>query len=159
MPITAGSVVRIEFELKVKGGELIESSKKTGFVEYTHGAGQMLAGLEKELAGMSSGEERSGVIPAKDAFGTEESQPTLTLPRGSFPADAKIKEGERFEANGPTGTPMMLRVLKVDGENVTARVIHPLAGKDVEFRVKVLQIKPPVPKKVEELDVEPDSKI
>ncbi len=158
MKVRAGQVVRIDCELKIKGGEVIESSAKTGPVEYTHGAGQMLAGLEKQLDGMAAGDERSGVIPATEAFGTPETQPTMKLPRSSFPPDAKMEVGQRFEAKGPTGTPVTLDIRSIDGDAITARVVHPLAGKDVEFRVKVVSVRPPVPKSkpVEELDVKED---
>jgi len=158
MNVKAGLVVQLDIDLKVKGGEVIESSKKSGLVAYTHGQGQMLPGLEKQLEGMAAGEEKSGVIPAKDAFGTEESQATMKIPRAEFPKDSKIKVGDRFEAKGPTGTPVTLNVIEITDEAVTTRVVHPLAGKDIEFRAKVVSVKPPLPKKaaIEEIDAEPE---
>jgi FKBP-type peptidyl-prolyl cis-trans isomerase SlyD len=160
MKVSAGSGVRIEVELKVKGGDVIESSSKSGPIEYRHGNGQMLMGLEKLLEGLEPGAEKSGVLAPEDAFGTEESQPTMQLPRAEFPKDAKITQGERFEAKGPTGSPMMLRVIEVDEKFVTAKVVHPLAGKEIEFKVKIVSVKPPLPTKpppppIEE--VEPDA--
>ncbi|MBX3191056.1 MAG: FKBP-type peptidyl-prolyl cis-trans isomerase [Labilithrix sp.] len=156
--VSPGQIVRIDVELRVSGGDLIESSKKSGPVEYKQGGGQMIEGLEKRLEGLGVGEEKSGVIPAAEAFGTEESQPTMTIPRGEFPKDAKIDEGARFEAKGPQGTPVTLQVLSVDDEKITARVVHPLAGKDIEFSAKVLSVRPPpppVPKStVEEIELE-----
>jgi len=116
MNVKAGLVVQLDIDLKVKGGEVIESSKKSGLVAYTHGQGQMLPGLEKQLEGMAAGEEKSGVIPAKDAFGTEESQATMKIPRAEFPKDSKIKVGDRFEAKGPTGTPVTLNVIEITDE-------------------------------------------
>jgi len=156
MNVKAGLVVQLDIDLKVKGGEVIESSKKSGLVAYTHGQGQMLPGLEKQLEGMAAGEEKSGVIPAKDAFGTEESQATMKIPRAEFPKDSKIKVGDRFEAKGPTGTPVTLNVIEITDEAVTTRVVHPLAGKDIEFRAKVVSVKPPLPKKAAIEEIEPD---
>jgi FKBP-type peptidyl-prolyl cis-trans isomerase 2 len=158
MNVAEGRFVRIDCELKVSGGEVIESSSKTGPVEYRHGAGQILPALEARLEGMAVGDEKSGVIPAADAFGTEESQPEMTIPRASFPSDAKVEIGARFEAKSPKGTPVTLEVRSVKDDTITARVVHPLAGKDIEFRVKVLSVRPPpppVPKPVhEELELE-----
>lgn len=162
MKVKTGHLVRIDVELRVKGGDVIESSKKTGPVEYKHGGGQMLGGLETQLEGMEVGDEKSGVIPAAEAFGTEDSQPKMTIPRTNFPKDATIEVDARFEAKGPAGTPVTLSVLSVDDKEVIARVVHPLAGKDVEYTVKVLAVRPPpppVPAKPpppEVLDVEPD---
>jgi FKBP-type peptidyl-prolyl cis-trans isomerase 2 len=161
MNVSAGNVVRMDCELRVSGGEVIESSSKTGPVEYRHGSGQMLAALEARLEGMGVGDEKSGVIPAADAFGTEASQPKMTIPRASFPGDAKVETGARFEAKSPQGTPVTLEVLEIEDATITARVVHPLAGKDVEFRVKVLSIRPPpppVPKSpAEELELTEDT--
>jgi len=120
----------------------------------------MLTGLEKRLGGLEAGAEMSGVLAPEEAFGTEESQPTMKLPRAEFPKDAKITLGDRFEAKGPTGTPMALRVIEVDEEVVTARVVHPLAGKEIEFKVKIVSVKPPLPTKpaIEELEPDAESK-
>lgn len=160
MQVSAGHIVRIDCELRVSGGEVIESSSKTGPVEYKHGAGQILSGLESRLEGMGVGDEKSGVIPAVDAFGTPESQPKMTIPRSSFPSDAKIEIGARFEAKSPQGTPVNLEVLSVEGETISARVVHPLAGKDIEFKVKVLSVRPPpppVPKSVDDVELLEDT--
>lgn len=160
--VKVGLVVQLDIDLKVKGGEVIESSKKSGLVAYTHGKGQMLPGLEKQLDGMAAGEEKSGVIPASDAFGTADSQATMKIPRAEFPKDSKIAKGDRFEAKGPTGTPVTLNVIEVTDETVTTRVVHPLADKDIEFRVKVVSVKPPLPQsrsaKIEEIEPDADSK-
>jgi FKBP-type peptidyl-prolyl cis-trans isomerase 2 len=159
MKVSAGSGVRIEVELKVKGGEVIESSSKSGPIEYRHGDGRMLTGLEKRLEGLERGAELTGVLTPEEAFGTEDSQPTMKLPRAEFPKDAKITPGDRFEAKGPKGTPVVLRVTEVDDKVVTAKVVHPLAGKEIEFKVKIVSVKPPLPAKpaIEELEPDADS--
>jgi FKBP-type peptidyl-prolyl cis-trans isomerase 2 len=162
MKVTAGHIVRIDCELRVSGGAVIESSKKTGPVEYRQGGGRMLAALESRLLNMEVGEQKRGVIPAAEGFGTEETQPTMSVPRASFPKDAKLAVDARFEAKGPTGAPLTLQVLSLTAGEVIARVVHPLSGKDLEFDVTILAVRrppPPVPSKpsVELLDIEPDS--
>jgi len=158
MSVSSGNIVRIDCELTLaEGGDVIESSKKTGPVEYKHGTGQMLKGLEKQLEGMNVGDEKSGVIPAAEAFGTEDTQPTMTIPKKEFPKDSKIAVGDAFEAKNPQGIPVKLKVETVDDEKVVARVVHPLAGKDVAFKVKVLATRPPPPPvpQIEEVEAEP----
>jgi FKBP-type peptidyl-prolyl cis-trans isomerase SlyD len=149
MKIAPGHIVRMSYELKVKGGEVIESSEKAGSMQYVHGEGKMLPGLEKRLEGMSVGEEKRGVIPAAEAFGAEESLPTKIMPRANFPKDEKIAVGKLFEAKGPQGQPVSFKVVTVKGDEVTVRFLHPLVGKDLEFWVKVLVIDDPKTKKRE----------
>jgi FKBP-type peptidyl-prolyl cis-trans isomerase 2 len=162
MKVATDNIVRIDCELRVSGGDIIESSKKTGPVEYRHGAGQMLPALEAQLLGMDVGEKKSGVIPAAEGFGTEETQPKMAIPRASFPKEAKLEVDARFEAKGPNGTPLTLQVLSVTEDEVVARAVHPLAGKDLEFAVTILAVRkppPPVPTKPPEqlLELDPDS--
>lgn len=143
MEIQSGRIVRIECELKVKGGDVIESSKKSGPVEYKHGAGMLLEALEKKLEGMKIGEEKEGTIPAKDAFGSAQ-MPEQRIPRKAFPAETKLDKGTRFEAKN-NGAACFLEVIEVDGDDIRAKMIHPLADKDLEFKVKVLAVRPPPP--------------
>jgi FKBP-type peptidyl-prolyl cis-trans isomerase 2 len=167
MNVTKDRVVRIDCELRVGGGEVIESSSKTGPVEYKHGTGRMLSALEAKLEGMTVGEEKAGVIPAAEAFGAEE-LPNMTIPRASFPAETKVEVGARFEAKSPQGSPVNLEVVSIDAETITARVVHPLAGKDLEFKVKVISVRPPpppvpssvapaAPESIDDVDVQEDA--
>ncbi len=165
MKIQKGFIVRISFELKVKGGEVIESSEKTGSLEYTHGGGKMLPALEKRLEGMAVGEDKKGLIPASEAF-PEESLPTKDMPKKEFPAGVDLTAGRQFEAKGPDGKPLAFKIVKAKGDVVTVRFLHPLQGKDLEFTVKVLGIDDPKGKRresvapppppVEALELNPD---
>ncbi len=142
MRIAAGYKVRIEFELKVKGGELIERST----VDYVQGEGKILPAIEKRLEGLSIGQEKSGDIPASEAI-TEESLPQKDVPRSEFPKDAQLSAGLVFEAKGPEGNPVSFKIVKVAADKVTIRFLHPLCGKDLSFRARVLQIEDPKSKK------------
>lgn len=153
--VRSGQVVRLDCELRVSGGEVIESSKKSGPIEYRHGSGQLLPGLESRIVGLAVGERKSGVIPAAEAFGADGGKATMTIPRAEFPKDAKVEKGARFEAKGPTGAPLTLEVVAIDTASITTKVVHPLAGKDLEYSVEVLAVRappPPVPV-VEELEL------
>ncbi|MBL9009437.1 MAG: FKBP-type peptidyl-prolyl cis-trans isomerase [Myxococcales bacterium] len=142
MKIATGHKVRIEFDLQVKGGEKIEHST----VEYIQGEGKILPAIEKRLEGLSIGQEKAGEIPAKEAI-NEESLPTKEIPRAEFPKEAKLTEGQVFAAKGPDGNSVSFKVLKIDSSKVTVRFLHPLLGKDLSFKVKVLMIEDPKAKK------------
>jgi FKBP-type peptidyl-prolyl cis-trans isomerase SlyD len=147
MKVAAGNIVKIEVELRVKGGDVIESSARTGPVQYTQGEGKLLPALEKRVEGMVAGEEKQGEIPAKEAFGVEEALPTKDIPRKEFPKDAKLQQGMVFQAKGPQGEPVSFKVVKVGPDQVTVRFMHPLVGKDLQFKVKVLMIDDPKARK------------
>jgi FKBP-type peptidyl-prolyl cis-trans isomerase 2 len=149
LKVTKGCVVRISYELKFSGGEVLESSKKTGPLDYTHGEAKLIPQFQQRIEGMAVGEEKQGVIPAKEIFGDEAACPTEVMKRSNFPADAKFEVGAMFTAKNKAGQPVQLKIVSVTKEEVTLRVMPDLAGKDLEFSVKVLVIDDPHAKKRE----------
>lgn len=103
----------------------------------------MLPGLERQIEGLSAGDDKEGLIMAAEAYGTEDSLPTKTLDRSEFPEGEEIKLGRRFEAKGPDGNPVEFVVIESDDQSVTIRFDHPLAGKDIRYKIKVLQVGEP----------------
>jgi FKBP-type peptidyl-prolyl cis-trans isomerase 2 len=146
----------------VKDGAVIESSQKTGPLEYRQGTGKMLPGLERRLEGLSAGEQRSGVIAAAEAFGTEDSLPIKEMARREFPSTLTPKVGLVFQAKGPHGEEVSFKVIEATPDKVAVRLLHPLVGRDLEFKVKVLSVTdprhppeaPPLPPGVVELELD-----
>jgi FKBP-type peptidyl-prolyl cis-trans isomerase 2 len=131
--------------LAVVGGDTLEDS----VVEYIQGSGKMLPGLEAALAGLESGAKKDGVLKAKDAFGDPVHSPHKAMKRGDFPAEAKLKTGERFAAKGASGLDVILLINKIEGDTVDVQLLHPLADKDIAYKVEVLSVTdtapPPMP--------------
>lgn len=140
MKIASGKKVTMEYELSLDGGELLESSEQRGPISYTQDSGQMLKGLEVRLEGMTAGEEKEGVVPAAEAYGDEQDMPTLEIPTAEFPGGAEVAVGTEFQAKDPDGNPVTFTVLEVLEEAVRVRLNHPLAGKDIAFKVKILEV-------------------
>lgn len=145
MKVTQGKKIKMEYELAIDGGEVLESSENRGPLEYIHGTGRMLAGLEQQIEGLTVGDEQSGVISAALAYGSgkDEDLPTKMVRRSDFPADETVEKGKQFEAKDPNGNPIAFRVVAIEGEDVTVGFIHPLAGKDIRYKVKILEISDP----------------
>jgi FKBP-type peptidyl-prolyl cis-trans isomerase SlyD len=145
MKVALNHTVRIDYELKVKDGAVIESSDKSGPLEYVHGQGKLLAALEHRLEGMAVGEEKSGELTPTEACGDESSLPVRELPRKEFPESEKLVPDRIFEAKttGPEHESVRFKILAVEGELVKVRFLHPLADKTLVYRVKVLGIQPP----------------
>jgi len=155
--IEKGRRVKLKVDLSIAGGQQLEKST----VEFVQGAGSMLPGLEKILEGLEAGAKRDGVLKAKDAFGNPAMHPLKKMKRSDFPKDAKLTEGEKMIAAGADKAHMnvILQIVKISGDDVDVRLVHPLAEKDIKYSVEVVQVSdprpPPVP--VEALDLEPES--
>ncbi|ACY13144.1 FKBP-type peptidyl-prolyl cis-trans isomerase [Haliangium ochraceum] len=142
MKIENGRRVRLKVQLKAVGGDIIEKS----VVEYIHGGGTMLPGLERVLDSMESGTKKEGVIQAANAFGDPSFQREKRMSRKEFPKDAKLKVGDRFVAKGVDNQQnVVLEISKVGSDEVRVQLRHPLADNDIEYKVHVLQVTDPRP--------------
>jgi FKBP-type peptidyl-prolyl cis-trans isomerase 2 len=152
--IEKGRRVKLKVDLKVAGGQQLEKST----VEYIQGAGTMLPGLETILEGLEKGAKHEGVLKAKDAFGNVSMHPLKKMKRSEFPKDAKLVEGEKLVAASADKAHMnvILQIVKVAGDDVDVRLVHPLAEKDIQYAVEVVQVSDPRPPPVpaEALDLE-----
>ena len=134
--IENGRRVTLKVELSVVGGATLEKST----VEYIHGGGTMLPGLEAVLLGLEKGAKREGVIKAKEAFGNPAMHPLKKMKRTEFPKDIKLVAGEQFVAKGVNDMNVVLKIEKVEGDDVDVRLVHPLAEKDIKYSVEVVQV-------------------
>ena len=87
MKIEKGRRVTLKVDLSVAGGQQLEKNQ----VEFIHGSGAMLPGLETVLAGLEKGAKREGVLKAKDAFGNAAMHPLKKMKRSEFPKDARAR--------------------------------------------------------------------
>lgn len=156
MKIEKGRRVKLKVDLSVAGGQQLEKST----VEFIQGGGTMLPGLEALLEGLEKGAKHSGVLKAKDAFGNPAMHPLKKMKRSEFPKDAKLTEGEKLVAASADKAHMnvILQIVKVSGDDVDVRLVHPLADKDIQYSVEVIQVSdprpPPVPAEALELEEE-----
>jgi FKBP-type peptidyl-prolyl cis-trans isomerase 2 len=144
MRVIPGRAVRIEYELKRKGGETIESSHERGAATFVAGRGKLLPALEKRIVGLEPGQEAIGELSGAEAWDDDE-MPTLRVPRAEFRDDESPVPGQVFRAHTAQDQSVRLRVLGVDDEAATVRVVHPLADQDLEYRVRVLAVDTPPP--------------
>lgn len=142
-------LLRLEYEIRVKSGAVLESSVERGPLEFVPGRRRLLPALENVIARLRVGEEAHGELVAARAFGDESILPILELRRAEFP-DGEVPEvGRRYEAHTPDGSLVRFRVTAVEEEVVLARMLHPLADADLEYRFKLIGVEdrrpPPLP--------------
>ena len=144
MNIDSGTMVRLQYELLDSDGDLVEDSTDEP-VTYRHGDGDILPGLERALIGHRAGDEVTVELPAADAFGEYDPEGLQIIPRKEFPPDAELVPGDaitlQFEGDedGEIDEVDAL-IVEISPESISIDMNHPLAGQDVTFRVKVLEV-------------------
>lgn len=133
--------VAIDYKLSLASGEEVDSSREGQPFGFITGAGQIIPGLEKELMGKSTGFEGKVVVDPEEGYGPVNENLFQEIPRSQFPDDCELEPGMSFHAQGPHG-PIMLSVKEVnDNDTVTVDLNHPLAGKELHFDVKVVEVR------------------
>jgi len=140
--IKNGSLVSLEYTLADDKGKVIESNKGKDPLRYTHGQGELIPGLEKELEGMKAGAQKNIRVKPEDAYGTVDPQAFREIPKANIPPDA-LKVGTRLLATTPQGQSIPVLVHEIKDKTVILDFNHPLAGKTLSFDVTVLDVKAP----------------
>jgi FKBP-type peptidyl-prolyl cis-trans isomerase SlyD len=139
--IRNGSVVRFEYTLSGENGEVFQSNKGKDPVTYTHGQHEVIPGLEKELFGMKVNEEKNICLQPEEAYGRVDPKGFKEVPKTEIPA-AALKVGTPLSARSSEGEDVIIRVHEVKQKTVILDFNHPLAGKTLNFDVKVIDIEP-----------------
>lgn len=140
MEIEKDSVVTMHYTLTSPDGEVLDSSREREPLAYLHGHKNIIPGLENRLEGETSGKSLQVRIPAIEGYGEHDPKKILPATRQQFPPEADLQVGMQFQANGPQG-PMVVRVQKIEGEEVTLDANHPLAGIDLTFDVDIVDVR------------------
>ncbi len=141
MKVKKGDKVTVEYEGKLNDGTIFDSSKKHGQpLEFTVGEGRVIKGFDNAVKGMSKGEEKEVKIEAKDAYGNLNLQLIQKVPKDKLSQDQEVKEGMVFVVGLPNGQKIPARVTEVADEEITLDLNHPLAGKTLNFKIKVVEV-------------------
>lgn len=136
MQIAKNSVVSIHYTLKNENGEVLDSSDGRGSLDYIHGTGQIIPGLENELEGRKKGDEFLVVIEPEQGYGSRDESLVQEVSRSEFDSPDEIEVGMQFRVGAEGGTLMMV-VAGVGDEIVTLDGNNPLAGVNLTFDVSV----------------------
>ncbi len=139
-PAKAGDKVIIEFEGKTSDGKVFQRPTD-GPLEFTLGESEVIQGLEEAVIGMNVGEIKSVEVPVEKGFGPYSDKMVAELARDSIPPDQTVEEGQSLELSRNDGQTMPAIVLSVSEDSVMIDANHPLAGRDLAFEIKLLEIK------------------
>ena len=140
MSIKKDSVVAFNYTLKDDAGEVIDSSPAGEPLAYIHGHGNLVPGLERELEGKTSGERLAVKVTPADGYGEYSKHLVSKIPRRSLKGIAKLSVGMRLHAQTAEG-PRAVTVTALTGDMVTIDGNHPLAGKNLNFDIEIVEIR------------------
>ena len=140
MQIGERTVATFHYTLTDATGKVIDSSDGRAPLSYLQGAGNIVPGLEKEMAGKQQGDVFNVVVAPEEGYGMPNPMMIQVVPRGAFQGVETLEVGMEFQAQTPQG-PMSVAIAKLDGDEVTVDGNHPLAGQTLHFAVEVTEVR------------------
>lgn len=132
-----GDRVTVDYWGTLDDGTQFDSSEGKEPLEFTVGGEEMIEGFDKAIPGMKEGETKKVRIDAKHAYGERDYAMTSEVPierlKGS---GVEPKKGMRLSANSQLAT-----IISVTKDKAVLDFNHPLAGKALNFKIKLLKIK------------------
>jgi len=109
-------------------------------LEFVIGAGSLIPKFEAAVIGLKAGESVKVSIPADDAYGQRSEEMVAIIERSEIPAEINPKPGEQMEVIMQDGSPMPVLVTEVTDSAITLDANHPLAGCDLTFDIRLVEI-------------------
>ncbi|OHV90610.1 FKBP-type peptidyl-prolyl cis-trans isomerase [Mesorhizobium sp. ORS 3428] len=134
-----GDTVRINYTGRLADGTQFDSSGNEP-LQFTLGEGQVIPGLESQVEGMEVGTKSTVTVPADAAYGPHRPEAVVTIDRASVPENVNVEIGTQLQARTPEGRAVQVTVVAADDASVKLDGNHPLAGKDLEFDVELVEI-------------------
>jgi peptidylprolyl isomerase len=112
----------------------------TGPMEFVIGAGQLIPKFEAAVIGLEPGESITVSIPADEAYGQRAEEMVAVIERSEIPAEINPEPGHQMEVILEDGSPMPVLVTEVTDTTITLDGNHPLAGRDLTFSIRLVDI-------------------
>ena len=133
--------IGMEYTLTVDGAVVDSTEGKDPF-RYVHGRQQVIPGLERQLAGLHVGDAAEVTVAPEEGYGPVDPVAFIEIPKAQLPEDVAPEVGMVLRGVNPDGQNFSARIRELKGENVVLDLNHPLAGKTLTFKVKILTIAP-----------------
>ena len=138
--IENGQKVKIHYTGTLDDGNQFDSSAGRDPLEFEMGAGMVIPGFEKGVADMEVGEKKSINISAVDAYGEKRDGMVMDFERSQLPEGMEPEVGMGLQMQGPQGQPVQVRITVVAETTVTIDANHPLAGKNLNFELELVEV-------------------
>ncbi len=139
MKIEKDRVVRFHYSVAEAGQEPVETSRDREPLAILFGHGNIIPGLEKAMDGREAGDTFKADVAAADAYGERREGMTQRVPKKHF-GEQKLGVGQQVVLNTSFG-PRAVTIEKVGMSVVDVDLNHPMAGKDLQFDIEIVEVR------------------
>ncbi|MFH1828536.1 MAG: peptidylprolyl isomerase [Nanoarchaeota archaeon] len=141
MEVKLGDKVKVEYTGTLEDGTVFDSSEKHNHpLEFEVGAKQVITGFEDAILGMKKDEEKEIKLKPEEAYGDNNLEFIKEVPKEQLPKEQEPEIGGMLLLNLPNGQQIPAKIVGLNDDSVTIDLNHPLAGKVLIFKIKILNI-------------------
>lgn len=143
MTVKQGDKVKIEYEGRLDDGNIFDTTQHGEHshpLEFVLGEGKILPAFEQQIVGMEKGQEKEFKLSSEQAYGEHNPDAKKEFPRNMLPPGQEPKPGMVLMLGTPQGQQMPVKILEVTDDKIVVDFNHPLAGKDLTFKIKLIDI-------------------
>jgi peptidylprolyl isomerase len=135
-----GDQVKVFYVGRLADGSVFDSSEGQAPLEFIVGRKEVIRGFDQAVLGMTPGEVKTLTLPAEQAYGPYQEDMVAEVQRADVPAQLKLVVGNHLELTREDGEPIVVKIVALDETKVTLDANHPLAGQDLTFEIRLLDI-------------------
>jgi peptidylprolyl isomerase len=135
-----GLFVSVDYKGTLQNGEVFDTSQENQPLEVKVGAGQLIAGFENELIGMSLNDKKTFTLEPEEAYGKRDENLKRDIPKADIPPELNPQVGMTVGMQTPEGRQVPAQIVNLDDEKLTLDMNHPLAGETLNFEIEVVGI-------------------
>lgn len=138
--VESGLFVSVDYTGTLENGDVFDTSEGRQPLEVHMGSGGLIPGFESALLGMSLNEAKTFTLAPEDAYGHRDDSRMHAFPKSEIPEGMVPEVGQTLMLSTPQGQQIPARVDRIDDEQVTFDLNHPLAGKSLTFEIEIVGI-------------------
>ena len=139
--VKSGDTVRVHYTGRLEDGTVFDTSQEREPLEFTIGEGSIIPGFEEAVKGMQVGQSKEVNISAQKAYGEYREDLIMMIDKAQLPKDLKPEVGQRLQMQQLEGGASIVVVTEVTEKTITVDANHPLAGKNLIFKIEVVDIR------------------
>ncbi|MGV3346749.1 peptidylprolyl isomerase [Enterobacteriaceae bacterium LUAb1] len=148
MKVAKDRVVSLAYQVHTEEGELVDESSVSTPLDYLHGHGSLITGLENALEGHEAGDKFEVYVTSSEAYGAYDEDLVQRVPKDVFVGVDELEVGMRFLADTDQGQ-IPVEITAVEDDHVAVDGNHMLAGQNLNFKVEVVAIREATPEELE----------
>ena len=138
--VKEGDNISLHYTGTLDDGTVFDSSDGREPLSFTVGSGEVIQGFDEGVRGMEVGETRDISIPPDQAYGEYYEELVRVVPRQAFPEGMAPEIGITLELELPSGQSLPVRIIDIEGDEITLDANHLLAGETLNFKIHLVDI-------------------